>query len=109
MSETVKPNTHFAFSHLNKRVTVLGYPPVLGGLLLVASIMLIIFSVAFRSKIMGVVAIIFLPGFIMYTKKNMKAVKENRLEVSSLFFFESKRKVYADQDNVINQIMKKND
>lgn len=109
MSEQVKPNTHFAFSHLNKRVTVLGYPPVLGGLLLIASIMILIFSIAFRSKVIGTFAVVFLPGFIWYTKKNMKAVKENRLEVSSLFFFESKRKMYADSENIINQIMKKND
>lgn len=109
MFDQVKPITHYAFSHLNKRVTVLGYPPVLGGLLLVAAIMLIVLSIAFRSKAMGIIAIIFLPSFIMYTKKNMKALKENRLEISTLFFFNSKRKIYVDHENVINQILKKND
>jgi hypothetical protein len=109
MSEIVKPIVHYAFSHLNKRVTVLGYPPVLGGLFLIASIMLLIFSIAFRSTLMGVFAVIFLPIFIMYTRKNMKAIKENRLEISTLYFFETKRKIYVDQDNVINQILNKND
>ncbi|PZU20123.1 MAG: hypothetical protein DI589_18690 [Shinella sp.] len=71
--------------------------------------MLLIFSIAFRSKLLGIVTVIFLPGFIMYTKKNLKAIKENKLEISTLYFFNSKRKIYVDQANVINQILKKND
>lgn len=103
-TEPTKPIRYTAFTHLNKRVTILGYPPVLGALFLVVAIMLVIFSVAFRSKAIGCFAVIYIPLFVWYTHKNLKAVKENRLELASLFFYETKRKIYIDTDNIINKI-----
>lgn len=101
-----RPTAHYAFRHLNKRVTVLGYPPILGGFLVVAALMLTILSIAFKSKVLIVLACIYVPAFSLYTRKNMKGIKENKLDLMTLFFFSSKRTVYHDKESYLNKIFR---
>lgn len=107
--KTAKPISHNAFPHLNKRVTVLGYPPVLGALLLATAVLMPVSSFSFKSAPMGLVSFLYLLVFVLYTLKNMKNIKENRLDVITLIFFEGKRQTYVDSGSIINNIKKRKD
>lgn len=106
-SEKINPIAWLAFRDLNKRVTVLGYPPLLGAILLALALMLITFSMAYKAIGLIFLATLYIPLFIAYTVKNRKNIKENRLSISSLLFLQHRRDIYYDTNSIINQIIQK--
>lgn len=105
--QNIKPISHKGFKHLNKRITILGYPPLVGGLLLVLAIMLPVFSFAFKSPIFMGITAMYLTVLMLYTKKNMRRVKEKKLEMIDVIFIAPKLRAFNDPEGVINQILKK--
>ncbi len=105
--ENLKPISHKSFKNLNKRVTIIGYPPLIGGLLFVVAIFLPVMSLSLKVLELMILAALYLAIFIPFTIKQVKNVKERKLDVFDLLIASNKlKKNYQDNSRILNLIRK---
>lgn len=108
-TSTVAPIAHKGFKHLNKRITLLGFSPILGAILALIAIFLVVFSAAFKTVPLLLATSLYLPIYVYVVKKQIKSVKENRLDIFDRIFIGSKLVSYQDDTKVLHQIVKNED
>lgn len=101
----MKPISHKGFKHLNKRITVLGFSPVLGAILVLIALFLLVFSAAFKTLPLLLVTLLYLLTYGYVVRKQLKGVKENRLDIFDRVLIQSKLIRYHDDTEVLNQIV----
>lgn len=93
--------------HLNLRVTLLGYPLLVGLLILVVFFLVNIFGIAFTTTIaMKVVTILVDSIFIFITYLNYNRIKRHELSIFSYWSLKKLPKTVYDNDNTLNYFIK---
>lgn len=101
----MKPISHKGFKHLNKGITVLGFSPILGTILMLIALFLLVFSAAFKTIPVLFVSSIYLPVYVYAVSKQLKSVKENRMDIFDNMLIQSKLIRYQDNTRILNQIV----
>lgn len=99
----MKPIEQKNLEHLNLRVTILGYPLILGLFIIIALFLVNLFGIAFSKTIfLKILTIIFDITFCIITYLNFKRIKRKELSLFSYLTLNKLPQVAYDDERILN-------